>query len=60
MAKDLIALLMERRGLSMEEAFRRFYSSDTYQKIGIPETNLFSQSPGYVYSYLEDELNAKH
>ena len=60
LAKDLIAMLMEKKGLSMEEAFRKFYSSDTYKKIAIPETNLYSQSPGYVYSYLEDEIGIKN
>ena len=53
LSKDLIALLMERKGMSMEEAFRCYYDSE---KISNPETGLFYQSPGYVYSYLEEEL----
>ena len=56
LSKDLIALLMERKGMSMEEAFRCYYDSATFQKISNPETGLFYQSPGYVYSYLEEEL----
>ena len=56
LSKDLIALLMERKGMSMEEAFRCYYDSVIFQKISNPETGLFYQSPGYVYSYLEEEL----
>ena len=56
LSKDLVALLMERKGMSMEDAFRCYYGSLTFQKISNPETGLFYQSPGYVYSYLEEEL----
>ena len=56
LSKDLIVLLMERRGMSMDEAFRCYYESDTFQKITNPETGLYFQSPGYVYSYLEEEI----
>ncbi len=56
MAKDLIAMLMEKKAMDMEEAFRFFYESETFQKIANPETGLFFQSPGYVYSYLEEEI----
>ena len=56
LSKDLIALLMERKGMSMEDAFRCYYDSATFQKISNPETGLYFQSPGYVYSYLEEEI----
>ena len=49
-------LLIERRGLSMTEAFDVVYKSKTYENLLNPETMLYFQSPGYVYSYLEDEL----
>jgi hypothetical protein len=32
------------------------YNSDTFAKLSDPETGLFFQSPGYVYSYLESEI----
>jgi hypothetical protein len=57
LSKDLIALLMEKRSMGMEEAFRWYYNSDIFKKISDPETGLFFQSPGYVYSYLEEEMN---
>ena len=56
LSKDLIALLMEHKGMSMEDAFRCYYKSDTFQKITNPDTGLFFQSPGYVFSYLEEEM----
>lgn len=56
MVSDLIQLLIERRGLSMIEAFDVVYKSKTYENLLNPETMLYFQSPGYVYSYLEDEL----
>lgn len=59
LSKDLIAMLMERKGMSMDEAFRCYYESDTFQMISNPETGLFFQSPGYVYSYLEEEICAE-
>jgi len=57
MVSDLIQLLIERRGMSMTEAFDTVYRSKTYEHLLNPETRLYFQSPGYVYSYLEDELN---
>ena len=56
LARDLIAILMEKHGMSMEEAFRKYYSSKTFEKISNPETGLYFQSPGYVFSYLESEI----
>ena len=58
LSKDLIALLMERKDMSMNDAFRCYYESETFQKIANPETGLYFQSPGYVYSYLEEELSS--
>ena len=55
LSKDLIAMLMEKEAISMEEAFRCFYGSDTFKKLSIPETGLFYQSPGYVFSFLMEE-----
>lgn len=57
LSKDLIAMLMEKKAINMEEAFRCYYESKTFQKIANPDTGLYFQSPGYVFSYLEEELN---
>jgi len=55
--KCLIALLMEREGVSLREAFDIVYNSNTFAKLSDPETGLYFQSPGYVYSYLESEMS---
>ncbi len=55
--KDLIARLMEERGLSMQEAFDLVYNSRLFEKLSDPKTGLFFQSSGYVYSYLQEEID---
>lgn len=59
MVSDLIQILMERRHLPMKDAFDIVYRSKTYDNLLNPETRLYFQSPGYVYSYLEDEFSKK-
>lgn len=54
--KRLISMLMEREKVSLREAFDIVYNSDTFAKLSDPETGLYFQSPGYVYSYLESEI----
>ena len=49
--KDLIARLMDERGLTMQQAFDAVYTSHLFEKTG-----LYFQSSGYVYSFLESEL----
>ena len=55
--KDLIARLMEERCLSMQEAFDLVYNSRLFEKLNDPNTGLFFQSSGYVYSYLQEEID---
>lgn len=57
MVKDLTMLLMEKdNSLSMEQALSLVFNSDTYQKVLDDKTRLYYQSPRYVFSYLENEL----
>lgn len=55
-ARDLVVLLMTNKGLSMENALRTLYMSETFTKLKNPETGLYYQSPLYVYSYLNREI----
>lgn len=55
--KDLIARLMDERGLSMQEAFDLVYNSRLFEKLNDPKTGLYFQSSGYVYSYLQEEID---
>lgn len=56
LTEELVAILVEEKGLSIAEAFARLYHSKTYAKLSDPQTQLYYQSAGYVYSLLEEEL----
>lgn len=56
--KDLIARLMEERGLTMQQAFDAVYTSRLFEKLSDSKTGLYFQSSGYVYGYLMDEMQA--
>ena len=52
MTADLIRLVMEHEHLSMPDAFDKVYNSRTYQNLLNPLSQLYFQSPGYVYEHL--------
>lgn len=54
--KEMILLLMEERGIAMEEAVNLVYTSETFSKLCDLSTGLYYQSTPYVYQYLEKEL----
>ena len=56
MSAQLVELLMEKWGYSMEEALSVWYNSDTFARLSDTRTGLYYQSAGYVYSFLENEL----
>lgn len=53
MTTDLIRLTMEREGLTMPQAFDRVYHSAIYEALQNPDSQLYFQSPGYVYSCMD-------
>ena len=55
LTRDVVALLMEERGLSMREAMDAFCSSRTFDALSKPETGLFFQSPAYVLDEFKNE-----
>ena len=55
-SKDIVLLLMEEQGMSLEEAIRTLYTSDTYDRLSNTRTGLYTQSTAYIYEYLEKEL----
>lgn len=57
MYADLIQILMEKYGYTMEKAMETLYNSDTFTRLQDIRTGLYYQSPGYVYSFLVNELN---
>ena len=57
MVKQLALRLMDDQPqLTMEQALATVINSDTYQRLQRDATGLYYQSPGYVYSFLDNEL----
>lgn len=56
MTRDLTVLLMERRKMPMNDALDTLYNSETYEKLSDPRSGLYFQSPGYVYDFLDKEI----
>ena len=56
---ELVNILMQEWHYSMHEALGVLYNSDTFALIQDVGTGLYYQSAGYVYSYLEEELNTE-
>ncbi len=57
MERDLATLLVEKRGMTIRQALSVLYDSETYRLLQKPNTGLFFQSPHYVYSYLQEEID---
>ena len=56
MTRDLAVMLMERRKMPMTDALDTLYNSETYEKLSDPRSGLYFQSPGYVYDFLDKEI----
>ena len=50
------AFITDEHGLTMQQAFDAVYTSHLFEKLSDPKTGLYFQSSGYVYSFLESEL----
>lgn len=59
LTKDMVRLLREEQGMSLDDALRCTYTSDTYSKLTNLNTGLYFQSTAYVYSLLMQELKIK-
>lgn len=56
MERDIIVMLIENNNMTMLEALDTFYNSETHEKLNDIRTGMYFQSPGYVYSFLENEI----
>ena len=56
---DLIQLLMDRKGYTLPKAVETVYASNIYAALQRPTSGLYSQSSGYVYTLLEEELSKR-
>ena len=58
LTNELVAMLMEERSLTMEQAMDTVYSSHTFEKVERISTGLFYQGSVYVMDMLREELEA--
>ena len=56
LTQELVTMLMEDHGMTMEQALDVVYRSHTYEKIEKASTGLFFQGPVYVMDMLQEEL----
>lgn len=54
-AQEVIAYIVEDEKISMEEAMKKFYLSDTFKKLEDAETGLYLNGSAYVYEYFKRE-----
>ena len=57
LTNELIAMLMEERSMTMEQAMDIIYNSHTYEKVERPSTGLYFQGAVYIMDMLQEELN---
>jgi hypothetical protein len=57
--QDLVAMLVERRGLAIQEAMQTVYRSRFHAKLQDVETGLYLEGSEYLYTLLCEELASK-
>ena len=53
---ELAGFLVDDYHYTPEEAIDVLYTSETFERLQEDATGLYYQSPGYVYSFLQNEL----
>ena len=53
---EIVGFLVDDNKYSPEEAIDVLYTSETFERLQDDATGLYYQSPGYVYSFLQNEL----
>ena len=54
--RDLADKLVGDVSMTVPQALRVVYNSETYEKLINPKTGLYFQSPLYVYDFLKNEV----
>ena len=54
--RDLADKLVGDFSMTVPQALRVLYNSETYEKLINPKTGLYFQSPLYVYDFLKNEV----
>lgn len=52
----VVELLIIHKQIGLEEALVLFHNSETFEKLSNKSTDLYIESPQYVYDILEEEL----
>ncbi len=58
LTNELVTMLIDERGLTMEQAMDVVYGSHTFEKVERPSTGLYYQGAVYVMDMLREELDA--
>ena len=56
LTEDLIAMLMDTYGVSLDEAADQLYNSRTYSLLENEDSGLYYQGSVYVFDMLQEEL----
>lgn len=56
---EVLKLIMQVQGLTMEQAMELLYSSRTYKRLDDEKTKLYTQSPIYVFDILQEETESR-
>lgn len=54
---ELAGMLIDEYHYTPQEAIDVLYTSETFERLQDDSTGLYYQSSGYVYSFLQNELN---
>ncbi len=54
--QDILAFLMEEKGLDWTEGMHLFFLSETYEKLSDIETGLYRESSSYIFDIFSEEL----
>ena len=57
--QEVIGYLIEDNGITIDQAMKQFYMSDTFEKLSDVETGLYLDGSSYVYELLKRESENK-
>lgn len=56
LSTELVTMLMERYDWDIQQALDELYFSETFRRLNDPACGLYYESPVYVFSYLQNEI----
>ena len=52
----VVEMLIKDRQIGLEEALLLFHNSETFEKLCDRKTDMYIESPGYIYEIFQEEL----